>query len=99
MFAVGAWNHTERKLYLFRDRYGVKPLYYWFNGTQLLFASEIKAFLKFDGFKAELNFSALNEYFSFQNLFTYQTLFKGVTMLPPANTVVVDEKSTFVASP
>lgn len=96
MFAVGAWNHIERKLYLFRDRYGVKPLYYWFNGKQLLFASEIKAFLQFEGFKPELNFSALNEYFSFQNLFTYQTLFKGVTMLPPANTVVVDENATFV---
>lgn len=94
MFAVGAWNHAERALYLSRDRYGIKPLYYWFTGKNLVFASEVKAIIKHPEFKTALNPLALNEYFTFQNMFTFQTLFKEVYMLPPANTVRVDSMST-----
>lgn len=90
MFAIGAWNTTSRELYLSRDRFGVKPLYYYFNNGILLFASEIKAFLKNPAFSVQLNFEALNEYFTFQNMFTFQTLFKGVYMLPQANTVCIN---------
>jgi len=96
MFAVGAFHKTHKALYLSRDRFGVKPLYYWFTGTTLVFASEIKAILKHPSFKVNLNFSALNEYFTFQNMFSFQTLFDGVWMLPPANTVKIDSASTFV---
>ena len=90
MFAIGAWHMPSKTLWLSRDRFGVKPLYYWHNGENFLFASEIKAFLGHPAFKVEVNLSALNEYFSFQNLFSYQTLFKGVTMLPPANTIMIN---------
>jgi len=96
MFAIGAWDTKENTLYLCRDRFGVKPLYYWFNGKTLVFASEIKAIILHPDFKVELDYNSLNEYFTFQNQFTFQTLFKGVTMLPPANTVKITEKSTFV---
>lgn len=96
MFAVGAWNKTEKTLYLSRDRFGVKPLYYWFTGKTLVFASEIKAIIKHPAFQVKLNYSALNEYFTFQNMFTFHTLFDGVWMLPPANTVKIDSMSTSV---
>ena len=94
MFAIAAWHNPTKTLYLSRDRYGIKPLYYWLQGKTLLFASEIKAFFKYPNFKVEVNLSALNEYFTFQNLFSYQTLFKGVIMLPPANTVKIDQNNT-----
>lgn len=97
MFALAAWHKSSKTLYLSRDRYGIKPLYYWLNGKTLLFASEIKALMAHPDFKVELNMPALNEYFTFQNLFTYRTLFKGVTMLPPANTVKID--STLTGNP
>ncbi len=90
MFAIAAWHKPTKTLYLSRDRFGVKPLYYWLNGKTILFASEIKAFMAHPEFKVELNKEALNEYFTFQNLFDFQTLFKGVIMLPPANTVKVN---------
>jgi asparagine synthase (glutamine-hydrolysing) len=90
MFAIGAYHLSSGKLYLSRDRYGVKPLYYYFKGQTLLFASEIKAILAYPGFRNELNQNALNEYFTFQNQFTYSTLFKDVNMLPAANTVCID---------
>jgi asparagine synthase (glutamine-hydrolysing) len=90
MFAIAAWHKPSKTLWLSRDRFGVKPLYYYQQNGVLLFASEIKAFLKHPAFKVEVNLSALNEYFTFQNVFTFNTLFAGVTMLPPANTVKVN---------
>lgn len=96
MFAVGAWRKSEKALYLSRDRFGVKPLYYWFTGKTLVFASEIKAIIKHPGFQVKLNYEALNEYFTFQNMFTFHTLFDGVWMLPPANTVRIDSASSGV---
>jgi asparagine synthase (glutamine-hydrolysing) len=96
MFAVGAWNTKEKTMYLSRDRYGVKPLYYWFNGKTLVFSSEIKAIIKHPDYSVKLNHESLNEYFTFQNQFSYNTLFKDIVMLPPANTVKVDGSSTGV---
>lgn len=96
MFAIGAWNTVEQTLYLSRDRFGVKPLYYWFNGKTLVFALEIKAILKHPQYEIDVDLSALNEYFTFQNLFRYNTLFKGIEMLPQANTVKINSHSTFV---
>lgn len=93
MFAIGVWNKKEKALYLSRDRYGVKPLYYWFNGKTIVFASEIKAIIKHPDYKIGLNHEALNEYFTFQNLFAFHTLFQDVNMLPPANTVKIDANS------
>ncbi len=96
MFAIAAWHKPTKTLWLSRDRFGVKPLYYYQQNGVLLFASEIKAFLKHPSFKVEVNLSALNEYFTFQNVFTYNTLFAGVTMLPPANTVKVNLETTLL---
>lgn len=96
MFAIAAWNKKEKQLYLSRDRYGIKPLYYWFNGQTIVFASEVKAILQHPEYSIDLNHSALNEYFTFQNVFRYHTLFKDVFMLPPANTITINKDSTFL---
>ena len=90
MFAIAAWNKSTKELWLNRDRFGVKPLYIFIHEDVVLFASEIKAFLKHPLFKVEVNLSALNEYFTFQNVFSFDTLFKNVEMLPPANTVKIN---------
>lgn len=82
MFAFAIWDRKTRELLLARDRYGIKPLYYTLVGKTLLFASEIKAFLPHPGFRVGLDPEALLEYFTFQNLFTDKSLFKGVRMLP-----------------
>jgi len=96
MFAIAVYNKKTKELFLSRDRYGVKPLYYWFNGKCLVFASEIKAILQHPDYKIEVDLNALNEYFSFQNLFAFHTLFKGITMLPPANTVRITKDSQVI---
>ena len=96
MFAVAAWDCENQQLILSRDRYGIKPLYYWFNKNLLCFSSEIKAIITHPDYKMDVDLEALNEYFTFQNIFSFNTLFKGVTMLPPANTVVIDKNNTFI---
>ena len=73
-----------------RDRYGIKPIYYWFNGRTIVFSSEIKGIIEHPEYKIEVDLDALNEYFTFQNLFSFNTLFKGINLLPPANIVSVD---------
>ncbi|MBC6401972.1 MAG: hypothetical protein GDA42_13200 [Ekhidna sp.] len=81
MFAIGAWDTENQNLYISRDRFGVKPLYYWFNGKTFVFSSEIKAIIKHPEYEIDVDLGTLNEYFTFQNLFTYRTLFKGIEML------------------
>jgi asparagine synthase (glutamine-hydrolysing) len=91
MYAIAAFNKSNRKIYLARDRFGIKPLYYWQNHNTFIFSSEIKAFLKHKAFKVEVDLSSLNEYFTFQNLFSFRTLFKDVAMIPPANIIEIDK--------
>jgi asparagine synthase (glutamine-hydrolysing) len=96
MFAVAAWNKEEEAIYLSRDRYGMKPLYYLFTGKTLVFASEIKAILKHPAYKIAVDHDALNQYFSFQNVFTYNTLFKDIHILPPANTIKITTQTSYI---
>jgi asparagine synthase (glutamine-hydrolysing) len=82
MFAFAVWDARRRELFLARDRYGIKPLYYCQQGHLFLFASEIKALLAHPALSARVCLEALGEYFTFQNIFTDRTLFEGIRLLP-----------------
>jgi asparagine synthase (glutamine-hydrolysing) len=82
MFAFAIWDKHNKELFLVRDRYGIKPLYYSINRGILIFGSEIKAILAHSAYHTELDREALLEYFTFQNFFTDRTLFKNVRLLP-----------------
>lgn len=82
MFAFGVWDKRDQTLFLARDRYGIKPLYYTQQGDTFLFGSEVKAIIAHPAYVVKLDFEALYEYFTFQNFFTDRTLFKGVRLLP-----------------
>lgn len=82
MFALALWDRKEQTLLLARDRYGIKPLYYAQQGSQFAFGSEQKAILAQPDFRRRLNKPALLEYFTFQNIFTDQTLLEGIKLLP-----------------
>jgi len=82
MFAFAIWDRQARSLFLARDRYGIKPLYYSTSGNSFLFGSEVKAILAHPDYRGDLDREALLEYFTFQNFFTDRTLFKGVRLLP-----------------
>lgn len=82
MFALAFWDRKEKTLFLARDRYGIKPLYYSQQGNTFAFGSEQKAILARPEFKRKLNKPALLEYFTFQNIFTDQTLLEDIHLLP-----------------
>ena len=82
MFAFAIWDKTRQELFLARDRYGIKPLYYTFCGTTLIFASEQKAILEHPAVTREIDLEALIEYFTFQNIFTDKTLLKRIKLFP-----------------
>ena len=81
-FAFAVWDKTKQELFLARDRYGTKPLYYTFASPYFIFASEQKAILAHPAVKREIDPEALLEYFTFQNLFTDKTLLKGIKLFP-----------------
>jgi asparagine synthase (glutamine-hydrolysing) len=90
MFAFAIWDRRAQKLFLARDRFGIKPLYYALHDGRFLFASEIKSLLR-AGLPRRVSAEALSEYFSFQNLLSDLTLFDGVRLLPPGHTLTVSE--------
>ncbi len=93
MFAFAIWDRPRKRLFLARDRFGVKPLYWYFANDVFVCASEIKAILQHPVVRKRVCAPALNEYFSFQNIYSDLTLFEGVRLLPPASTMVLDLRS------
>lgn len=82
MFSFAITDMRSRKIYIARDRFGIKPLYIADVGGAFLFASEIKAFLPYHGFTPKLNVAAVEEYILFQNIMS-DTLLAGVSQLEP----------------
>ena len=99
MFAFALWDGGGQRLFLARDRYGIKPLYYALCGSTLLFASEVKAILAHPAFRVSLNREALLQYFTFQNVFTDDTLFDGVRLLAPGTWLSIPASAGAVARP
>jgi asparagine synthase (glutamine-hydrolysing) len=83
MFAFAIYDRIENELFLARDRYGIKPLYYAITKDYLLFGSEIKAILASGLVRPEIDSGAVVEYFTFQNIYRSDTLFKYVKLLQP----------------
>jgi asparagine synthase (glutamine-hydrolysing) len=94
MFAFALWDRPRQRLFLARDRYGVKPLYWYCRDGVFVFASEIKAILEHPKASRALCYPALNEYFTFQNILSDLTLFEGVRLLPPGCRMSVDARAT-----
>lgn len=85
MFSFAIWDSRINRLYLARDRYGKKPLFYVENDGVLLFASEIKSLLCFPGFDRHVNQEALIDYFNYRYVPAPLTLFNGIHKLMPGS--------------
>ncbi|WP_284352884.1 asparagine synthase (glutamine-hydrolyzing) [Roseisolibacter agri] len=89
MFAVAIWNRRTRELFLARDRFGVKPVYYVHTDDgALYFASEIKALLEAGAVRPALNWRALPDFLANHAPSGDETLFEGVRRLPAGHTLV-----------
>lgn len=90
MFAFALYDRETKQLYLARDRYGIKPIYYSEQTKFFAFGSEQKAILAIPEFPRNLDKAALLEYFTFQNIFTNKTLNENVKLFPAGHYAVLD---------
>jgi asparagine synthase (glutamine-hydrolysing) len=97
MFAIAIWNERERRLVLLRDRMGVKPLYYAFDGRTFWFGSELKALRAFSRWAPEVDRDALGEYLQFGYISAPRSIYRGVSKLMPGHWLELGEVGEPVA--
>ena len=85
MFAFAIWDFRRNTLILARDRFGIKPLYYFLTDSGVIFGSEIKALLASGIIKKEIDEKSLHEYMWYGNALGSNTLYKGIYKLLPGN--------------
>jgi len=90
MFAIAIWDANLERLFLYRDRVGIKPLYYADHHGTLVFGSEIKAMLEVPGMRREVSREALYHYFTYIHTPAPWTLYDGVYKLRAGYYLVVD---------
>jgi asparagine synthase (glutamine-hydrolysing) len=96
MFAFAIVNARDNSMFVARDHLGIKPLYYVVIGSQLLFASEIKALIQHQECRREVDLESLTDLFTFRYVPSPKTLFKGILKLPPGHIMHVDSHGTRV---
>src|ERR1700732_3310584 len=91
MFAFAIWDRRRKVLFAARDRLGIKPFYYRYDGAAFLFGAEIKTILAYPGIVPELNRATLGEYLAFGYVTGPETMFAGIRKLMPGHTLALDE--------
>jgi len=90
MFAFVIYDEKTHRMFIARDRIGIKPLYFSFFKQNLMVASEIKSILQHPEFIKEINETSLCEYFTYRYVPSPNTIFKNISKLPPAFYLMVD---------
>jgi asparagine synthase (glutamine-hydrolysing) len=90
MFGYAIWDRDRRRLFCVRDRLGIKPFYYYWDGQLFAFASEIKALLAHPSISADLEEQVLPEYLGFGYVSEERTLFRGIRKLMPGHHLTLD---------
>ena len=91
MFAFAIWDRRKRVLFAARDRLGIKPFYYRWDGKAFLFGSEIKTILAHPDITAEFNRRTLAEYLAFGYITGPETMYSGIRKLMPGHTLELSE--------
>ena len=89
IFSFAIWSRDKKELFLARDQFGVKPLYYYHQNGKFIFSSEAKAILEYQEVGRGLNFNALNKYFRFLYVLGPETMWRGIKKLPPAHYAIL----------
>ncbi len=98
MFAFAIYDLRKKRLFIARDRIGIKPLYYFHNKDIFIFASELKSICAFDIFKREIDHDALSLFLHYQYIPAPYTIFKNTGKLEPGHFLEYDEKSINIKS-
>lgn len=90
MFAFALYDETKNQLFLVRDRFGIKPLYYTIQDNKLLFASELKAIHSLNIIPKEIDFSSFSDFFVYRYIPSPKTIWKDINKLPAAHYLTID---------
>ena len=90
MFAFALWDRTRQRLLAARDRFGKKPLHYYWDGHRLIFGSEMKSILQAEVAR-EVNPCALDDYLAYSYVPSPTTIFKGILKVPPAHLLIYQD--------
>lgn len=88
MFAFAIWKKEDKSLFIARDGFGIKQVYYYYEDEVFMFGSEIKCFLGHPDFNKVLNEEIISSYLCFNSVPTEETLFKGVFRVEPGHTLL-----------
>jgi asparagine synthase (glutamine-hydrolysing) len=88
MFAFGIWDRLKKELFLCRDRIGKKPLYYYYDGKNIAFASEIKSILQIPGIKREIDATSIIDYLKYLYIPHPKSIYKNIYKLEPGHFLV-----------
>lgn len=89
MFAFAIWDRKEKILFMARDRIGKKPLVYSFKNGNFYFSSELKGLIQLSEIGKEIDFFALDDFFTFQAIPSPKTIFKDIKKLPPSHYLIL----------
>ncbi|MBG9792289.1 asparagine synthase [Paenibacillus dendritiformis] len=89
MFGFAIWDRNKQELFLARDHFGIKPLYYYMNDEMLVFGSEIKSILTVPGVARQVNMNGFYNYLTFQYVPDPETMYAGIYKLPPAHSMTI----------
>jgi asparagine synthase (glutamine-hydrolysing) len=90
MFAFALWDDNRRRLFIARDRFGEKPLYWGVFDRALIFASEPKVLLAHPSVRPDLNTTALRQYLSFDYIPAPLSIYEGISKLPAAHHLTLE---------
>lgn len=93
MFAFGLWDGNKQQLFMARDRFGIKPLYYFNEPNRFIFSSEIKGIIENAEIKKEIDYSSFCDYFVYRYIPSPKTIWKNICKLPPAHYLILKGKS------
>ncbi len=90
MFAFVIYNKRRSGIFIARDHFGIKPLYYYSDKEQFIFGSEIKAVIEHPSVKAVPDYDSMNEYLTFQFVLGDKTLFNSIRKVLPGHYMTVN---------
>lgn len=92
MFAFAIWDNDKQQLFCARDRFGIKPFYYYTDKNKFIFGSEMKAILKSGDIDKTLSYDALDSYFAFGYITSDLSIFKTIKKLQPGHYLLLSFK-------
>ncbi|MCC7431795.1 asparagine synthase (glutamine-hydrolyzing), partial [bacterium] len=95
MFAFVIWDSKKQQIFCARDRFGIKPFYYFIDNEKFIFGSEIKSIKASNDINFQLNIFALDAYFTYGYTIGEQTIFEGIKKLRPSHTLLLKLNENF----